>query len=106
MLRRLLLTLALILALPAAAQGASATPSKEMLGWRETARRVTIVRDDWGIAHIRATNEDDLFFAQGYNAARDRMFQLEMWRRLATGTTAAEWPSVLPQLRAYDGPLY
>jgi penicillin amidase len=49
---------------------------------------VEIRVDRWGIAHIRATNEDDLFFAQGYNAARDRMFQLEMWRRLATGTTA------------------
>ena len=33
-------------------------------------------------------NEQDLFFAQGYNAARDRLFQLEMWRRQATGTVA------------------
>jgi len=49
---------------------------------------VEILRDRWGIAHIYARNEHDLFFAQGYNAARDRLFQLEMWRRSATGTMA------------------
>ncbi|PYQ04670.1 MAG: penicillin acylase family protein, partial [Acidobacteria bacterium] len=42
----------------------------------------------WGIAHIYAESEHDLFFAQGYNAARDRLFQLELWRRSATGTMA------------------
>src|SRR5580658_916844 len=49
---------------------------------------VEIIRDHWGIAHIYARNENDLFFAQGYNAARDRLFELEMWRRQATGTVA------------------
>ena len=49
---------------------------------------VEIVVDSNGIAHIYATNEHDLFFAQGYNAARDRLFQLEVWRRQATGTVA------------------
>lgn len=49
---------------------------------------VEILRDPWGIAHIYAKNEHDLFFAQGYNAARDRLFQLELWRRSATGTMA------------------
>jgi penicillin G amidase len=49
---------------------------------------VEIIRDHWGIAHIYAKNENDLFFAQGYNAARDRLFELEMWRRQATGTVA------------------
>ena len=47
-----------------------------------------ILRDRWGIAHIYAQNEHDLFFAQGYNVARDRLFQLELWRRQATGTMA------------------
>jgi penicillin amidase len=51
-------------------------------------RSVEILRDRWGIAHIYAQTEADLFFAQGYNAARDRLFQLEMWRRQATGTVA------------------
>src|SRR5262249_12815691 len=49
---------------------------------------VEILKDRWGISHIYAKNEHDLFFAQGYNIARDRLFQLEMWRRQATGTLA------------------
>lgn len=49
---------------------------------------VEVLRDDWGIQHIYAKNEHDLFFAQGYSAARDRTFQFEMWRRQATGTMA------------------
>ena len=51
-------------------------------------REVEILRDRWGIAHIYAQNEADLFFGQGYAAARDRLFQFEMWRRQATGTVA------------------
>lgn len=49
---------------------------------------VEILRDRWGIAHIYAREEHDLFLAQGFNAARDRLFQLELWRRQATGTLA------------------
>ncbi len=49
---------------------------------------VEILRDRWGISHIYAQNEHDLFIAQGYAAARDRLFQLELWRRQATGTLA------------------
>lgn len=51
-------------------------------------RRVEIIVDRWGIPHIYAETEHDLFFAQGFNAARDRLFQLEIWRRQATGTVA------------------
>ncbi len=50
--------------------------------------KVEIVVDKWGIAHIYAQNEHDLFFAQGFNAARDRLFQLEIWRRQTNGTVA------------------
>jgi penicillin G amidase len=49
---------------------------------------VEILRDKWGVNHIYAENEHDLFFAQGYAAAKDRLFQFEMWRRRATGTVA------------------
>jgi penicillin amidase len=49
---------------------------------------VEIIRDKWGVNHIYAKNEHDLFFAQGYSAAQDRLFQLEIWRRQATGTVA------------------
>ncbi|VAW17582.1 Penicillin acylase (Penicillin amidase), partial [hydrothermal vent metagenome] len=49
---------------------------------------VEIIRDQWGINHIYAKNQHDLFFAQGYAAAKDRLFQFEIWRRQATGTVA------------------
>lgn len=49
---------------------------------------VKILRDEWGVNHIYAANQHDLFFAQGYAAAKDRLFQFEMWRRQATGTVA------------------
>lgn len=49
---------------------------------------VEILVDRWGISHIYAETQHDLFFAQGWNAARDRLFQLELWRRQATGTVA------------------
>jgi penicillin amidase len=49
---------------------------------------VEILVDQWGIPHIYAQTENDLFFAQGFYAARDRLFQFELWRRQATGTVA------------------
>lgn len=51
---------------------------------------VTLARDTAGIVHITAQNEHDLFFAQGWSVARDRLWQLETWRRRATGTVS-EW---------------
>ncbi len=47
-----------------------------------------ILVDRWGVPHIYAENEDDLFFAQGFNAARDRLFQLDLWRRRGLGQLA------------------
>ncbi len=52
------------------------------------AEPVEILRDEWGINHIYAQNQRDLFLAQGYAAAKDRLFQFEVWRRQATGTVA------------------
>lgn len=49
---------------------------------------VEVIRDRYGVNHIYAQNEHDLFFAQGYCAAKDRLFQFELWRRQATGTVA------------------
>ncbi|MCB0689507.1 MAG: penicillin acylase family protein, partial [Saprospiraceae bacterium] len=49
---------------------------------------VQILIDHWGVPHIYAKTEQDLFFAQGFNAARDRLFQFEIWRRQSTGTVA------------------
>ena len=65
-----------------------AQPSTQNLSVPGLLQPVQILRDHWGIAHIYATNEHDLFFAQGYNVASERLFQLELWRRQATGTVA------------------
>ena len=63
-------------------------PAPDTLRTSGLQKPVEIIRDRWGISHIYAANEHDLFFAQGYSAARDRLFQLELWRRQATGTVA------------------
>ena len=49
---------------------------------------VSVVRDKWGIPHIYAKNVDDLFFAQGYVQAQDRLFQMDLWRRGTQGQLA------------------
>ena len=89
MLRRLLLLAVVVTLAPVPeprAQGPA--PGARSLTIAGLAEPVEILRDRWGIAHIYARNEADLFFAQGYNAARDRLFQFELWRRQATGTAA------------------
>jgi penicillin amidase len=66
----------------------AATDAPETLLLPGLSQPVEILRDRWGVAHIYAKNESDLFFVQGYNVAHDRLFQLELWRRQATGTVA------------------
>jgi penicillin amidase len=51
-------------------------------------QRVEIIRDRWGVPHIYAENVHDLFFAQGYVAAQDRLWQIDLWRRIGTGKLA------------------
>lgn len=49
---------------------------------------VEVIRDTWGVPHIYAANTDDLFFAQGYVQAQDRLWQMELWRRYNSGRLA------------------
>ena len=49
---------------------------------------VEVIRDQHGIPHIYAQNTDDLFFAQGYVMAQDRLWQMELWRRWREGRLA------------------
>lgn len=77
--------LAAILAFSARSAPAQETTALDLSGLDQP---VEILVDRWGISHIYAETEHDLFFAQGWNAARDRLFQLELWRRQATGTVA------------------
>lgn len=112
------LTPALCLALGALTSPGCTSPSTE--GELETraydvpglAEQATISVDRWGVPHIRAANEADLFFAQGFNAARDRLWQLDLWKRRGEGRLAEAFgPAFVPQDRAarlllYRGDMY
>lgn len=61
---------------------------------------VEILFDRWGVPHIYAKNTDDLFFAQGWITARDRLFQIDVWRRIGSGKLAeAIGPTAVPRDR-------
>ena len=50
---------------------------------------VEVRYDSYGVPHIFAENDEDLFFAQGYITARERMFQMDMTRRAGRGELSA-----------------
>ena len=106
---RLVLIFALLLISSASFDQQTLVESKlEISGLRQP---VTIVKDQWGVAHIYAANQQDLFFAQGFNAASDRLFQMELWKRAGQGRLAEVLgPSVLKRdvnarLLRYRGPM-
>src|SRR4029079_12009184 len=78
-----LLTVLCFLA-PSAAQNES-PQSIKIKGLKE---RVTITRDERGIPYIDAKNDADLYFAQGYATAADRLWQMDLFRRTARGELA------------------
>ena len=52
----------------------------------EILNNATIYRESNGLIHIRSDNMHDLFFAQGYASAQDRLFQMDLHRRIGAGT--------------------
>ena len=50
--------------------------------------QVEVLRDEWGVPHIYAQDRNDLFFAQGFVQAQDRLWQMDMWRRANEGRLA------------------
>ncbi|KAB7705642.1 hypothetical protein F9802_14030 [Bacillus aerolatus] len=54
----------------------------------EKAGKVKIIRDQYGVPHLYAKNKKDLYKAYGYVMAKDRLFQLEMFRRGNEGTVS------------------
>ncbi len=52
---------------------------------------VDIRIDRWGIAHIKAETQAGAFFAQGWNAARDRLWQIDLWRKRGLGLLSADF---------------
>ena len=69
----------------AAAGLASIRGSEQVPGLHHPVR---VQRDRWGVAHIYAGDPHDLFFAQGFVAAQDRLFQMELWKRAGQGRLA------------------
>ncbi|WGF89611.1 penicillin acylase family protein [Marinivivus vitaminiproducens] len=60
-----------------------------------------ILVDLWGIAHIYAGSPRDALFLQGYNAARDRLWQIDLWRKRGLGLLARDFgPDYVAQDRA------
>lgn len=92
-----LLTAALCTAMLAAPATAREKPSA-LVSAREVKTDVAglkapgqILVDVWGIPHIYAGNEHDLFFLQGFNAARDRLWQIDLWRKRGLGLLAKDF---------------
>ncbi|MDR7298037.1 penicillin amidase [Pelomonas aquatica] len=68
----------------AQAQGAG-DPTQQLAG---LSAPVQLTRDRSGIVHVQARSEADLWFMQGYVHARDRLYQMDEYRRTASGTLA------------------
>lgn len=77
--------LLIAVALPMWAQAPQAGAPTQLIGLIESAQ---VIRDTYGIAHIRAGNDHDLLFLQGYTHAQDRLFQMDYFRRAGSGTLA------------------
>ena len=60
----------------------------ELLQFSQLEDSVTIYRDDMGIPHIYATNENDLYFTTGYIMAQERLWQMDLLRRVTQGRLA------------------
>jgi penicillin amidase len=52
---------------------------------------VDILTDPWGVPHIYAATTYDAFWAQGFQVARDRLWQIDTWRRRGLGLLSEVW---------------
>jgi penicillin amidase len=83
------------------ASAAQATPKQEARAVAGLAAPAEIRVDRWGIPHIYAASVRDAFFLQGYNAARDRLWQIDLWRKRGLGLLARDFgPAYADQDRA------
>ena len=72
--------------------------TRAIAGLRQPA---TLIVDRWGIPHIFARTVRDAYFLQGYNAARDRLWQIDLWRKRGLGLLAKSFgPAYVEQDRA------
>jgi penicillin amidase len=102
--RRILAAAAALAALAAAAPAAAQMPSSVVVqkgGIAGLEQPGEIIVDQWGVAHIYAATVHDAFFLQGFNAARDRLWEIDLWRKRGLGRLSASFgPAYVAQDRA------
>jgi penicillin amidase len=92
---------ALLALAPVAAAGAAPAARTETRSLAGLAAPGRVITDHWGVAHIQAASARDAFFLQGYAAARDRLWQIDLWRKRGLGRLAASFgPAFVEQDRA------
>jgi penicillin G amidase len=97
---RIGLHLAWLLVVPACAH-ADALGARQEMSVDGLQHPATIRIDHWGISHIFAASIRDAYFLQGYNAARDRLWQVDLWRKRGLGLLAKSFgPAYVEQDRA------
>ncbi|HEX2562002.1 penicillin acylase family protein [Phenylobacterium sp.] len=74
-----------------ASPSAGAEPARETRTLAGLAAPAEIRIDRWGISHIYAGSVRDAFFLQGYNVARDRLWQIDTWRKRGLGLLARDY---------------
>jgi penicillin amidase len=84
-----------------AAQAQSTAARHEAWSVQGLSAPAQMIVDHWGIPHIYAASARDAFFLQGWNAARDRLWQIDLWRKRGLGRLAASFgPAYVEQDRA------
>jgi penicillin amidase len=97
----LLSAVALGVAMQAVAKESPTAAAAQTIAVPGLSKPADILIDRWGVPHIYAKSEDDGFFAQGFNAARDRLFQIDLWRRRGLGQLSEVFgPAYVEQDRA------
>jgi len=85
----------------AQAQAQSSAVRHEAWGVQGLSAPAQMVVDHWGVPHIYAASARDAFFLQGWNAARDRLWQIDLWRKRGLGRLSASFgPAYVEQDRA------
>jgi penicillin amidase len=103
MFRRAILAMVSVWAVAAgaAAHAQSTAAIRESSKIQGLAAPAQIVVDRWGVPHIYAQSARDAFFLQGWNAARDRLWQIDLWRKRGLGRLSASFgPAYVEQDRA------
>ncbi len=83
-----LAALACLAAAPAHADPVTDLPIAQTLTFPQLSAPVDVVRDAKGVPHIYASNQNDAAFALGNIHARERMFQMDVYRRVPSGTVS------------------